>query len=461
MYNRLQTIFCLNWLSNAAAGTPGSQSELQEFVTEVVNGTLNDPEAVKLIGSWEVTWGPVVYQHNEDGKFYNNVADNTLYVAKQVETGMTTLTVAVAGTNPVSWYGWFVEDFDVRPSVAWSDALQGNFQGKQTSDRSAPRISQGTATGIDILLNKMPDTTSGALLDYLKTEVAAATPGTLEVVVTGHSLGGALSATLALYLAELQGQGGECGWDPSRKAIVSCLPSAGATPGNAQFAQHFDQVIGTRTNRVWNFLDVVPHAWELDMLNQAAHLYFPYITPNDLVMALVDVATANAVASEQDYLQINHQTPGLAGQVNLTETVEKIVPANIAIDALANLIAGTLAKKLGWSNAVKKGVTLIIEAMLKKMLENGDAPVVSDPVSNRPHPFARLKAALAAAEKTVVSVADTVVDSKIVSQLPGLLIFVGQLGYQHVAAYLQLMQVTDFTARMAAVKANPPTPRLA
>ncbi|HEV7733975.1 MAG TPA: hypothetical protein VGR62_17525 [Candidatus Binatia bacterium] len=95
--------------------------------------------------------------------------------------------------------------------------------------------------------------------------------GADEIVVTGHSKGGALASTLALALAETQGDAG--GWDPERRATVHCWSYAGPTAGNAAFAARSDAIIGPRCHRIANALDVVPHAWSTDGLAAIAGLY--------------------------------------------------------------------------------------------------------------------------------------------------------------------------------------------
>lgn len=443
-YNRLQQIFCLNWLSNALLGKSDTQEELEKIASAVVQQTLADPQVVNFIGQWDLVWGPVVFQHTplpDEPKIFDSVADNTMFIASRTAGNITTYVVAIAGTNPISWYGWFIEDFDVHNTVAWSDVLTGNFNGQVSSDGSTPRISQGTAAGINALLG-MSDPKQGTLMHYLA-QVVTQGNSSIEVAVSGHSLGGALSATLALYIAEKQQ--GSNSWDPNRRAVVTALPSAGATPGNTAFAMHYDELLGTRTNRIWNALDIVPHAWELDMLNQAPHLYYPYLAPNALVVALMALATEQSLASTQSYLQLNHQTAALAGQVSISETVTTLDPAQIGLDILSNFIAGLLAKKLGWSPAVTQAVVKLIEALLENQSSN------TTPVAPRQtgfHPLAAMRAEITKVETDFSDVVAEVGDSRIVESLAGLLLFLGQAGYQHVVAYLLLLEVTGFAQRM-------------
>jgi hypothetical protein len=101
------------------------------------------------------------------------------------------------------------------------------------------------------------------LFEFLEAAVSEAS-GPVEVVVTGHSKGGALAPTLALALAQSQGsehipRGRR--WDPHERATVHCYAYAGPTAGNAAFADLSDRVIGANCHRIANRLDMAPHAW--------------------------------------------------------------------------------------------------------------------------------------------------------------------------------------------------------
>jgi len=85
----------------------------------------------------------------------------------------------------------------------------------------------------------------------------AAKTKALDVVVTGHSKGGALAPTLALWLHQARGD-----WDASGGSRVGCCAFAGPTPGDGAFARLLERELGVRFVRVHNTNDVVTHAWD-------------------------------------------------------------------------------------------------------------------------------------------------------------------------------------------------------
>jgi len=138
--------------------------------------------------------------------------------------------------------------------------------------------------------------------------------GPLNITVAGHSLGGALSPVTALWLSQTQST-----WDPTSRATISCLPSAGPTPGNADFATLYNSsAVGAKTTRIHNSIDVIPHAWNADDLGEIPDLYEPTLNPGILVR--MGVALASFLSRSGNYTQII--TVGPANQV-LAGTVDQ------------------------------------------------------------------------------------------------------------------------------------------
>ncbi len=291
MYTQQQTIFVLSMLSNLAITQKGTVDELEQYLAGRIDVHLQ--AAAPDIGVWTRVWGPAVFQAP-----LSNVADNVMYVARS-STTPPQYVVAIAGTNYNSAFDILIEDLFVSRQVPWG---HGN-------PPAGAAISAGTFTGLTMLqfLTPGPTLPGGAqlLTGFLGTIVTQQ----VLVITAGHSLGGALSPALALWLLNTQAQ-----WDPEGHATVFCQPSAGPTSGNAAFAQYYDQQLGSRTNRLWNSLDIVPHAWDESDLAELANLYDPAIPPDAIVDALVGVA--EGMVEDEAYTQINDMTKGLPGTID-------------------------------------------------------------------------------------------------------------------------------------------------
>ena len=110
------------------------------------------------------------------------------------------------------------------------------------------------------------------LLTFLRTQ-ADASQEPLEVTVTGHSKGGALAPTVALWLKEATLESGEECWDKRQKARVRFYAFAGPTPGNGAFADRLDTKLNDSSHYLVNTNDVVPQAFQVDQLNRIPDLY--------------------------------------------------------------------------------------------------------------------------------------------------------------------------------------------
>jgi hypothetical protein len=103
--------------------------------------------------------------------------------------------------------------------------------------------------------------------------LAARSKTPMRVTVTGHSKGGALAPTLALWLKETQtARGDNRGWDDSGQASIRCVTFAGPTPGNAAFAKRIESTLPDH-HRIANDRDIVTHAWEKAQLAALGPLY--------------------------------------------------------------------------------------------------------------------------------------------------------------------------------------------
>jgi len=269
-YDIVQTSFLLSLAANGASSISATQSELQGYLEAYLNGG-TDPigqpfpgffpqlNASLAGGDWQAVWGPRVFLRKPETPGY---ATNALYVAHSAS--LSTYVVGIAATNPKSWYDWIIEDGAVSATyqARWPFSVPFKAEPHIPYPGVVAAVSAGTAVGVSDLLSQpaMVDPAKGSLHSFLTH--AASRDQTL--IFAGHSLAGALSPTLALYLYP---HPQFSGWKD-----VFVLPSAGASPGNTGFAEHFARAYPATKAGVdapygqWNVdyanaHDVVPHAW--------------------------------------------------------------------------------------------------------------------------------------------------------------------------------------------------------
>jgi hypothetical protein len=412
-YSHQQVIFALNSVANAPSGRHGTVEALEAFAREVITKTFANSAVQGLIGEWELVWGPAV--HQAPG---STVADNAMYVARN-KTPRTEFVVAISGTNPISKYGWIHEDILINPMQDWPYA---------TGLSPQPRISNGTKTGLDVLLNTLKSSLNQSLTDYLGEQVKSAGSQALSVTVTGHSLGGALSPATALALKNMQGE--TSGWNPDSSADIAVEPTAGPTPGNKDWADYYDKKLGGSTDRLWNKIDIVPHAWQLDMLAQIPGLYEPTIPKSQFVSAATKLAEANSIIAGNMY-RIRADVKGLPGKLDPS------ILLNIAdiLDILAVLAANNLLDLIG-----KELDSSVLEIALLKALVDELIQYLTD----------KLKSGESLAEGELEALkldSRTKLDAGsegLFGQFIDFLNFLVQAAYQHTSAYAKLLGTTMF-----------------
>jgi hypothetical protein len=295
-YTQTQTVFALSLLSNVGSLFKGSLHEIEALTSKEIKKYLSDKKLIDEIGSWDVIWGPAIYQAP-----FSDRADNVMVVF-QAGAGSAVpgqLVIGIAGTNIYSAFDWLLEDFWVITAPQWAYGNPAPLN---------PHISAGTHLGLSILQRLVP----GHLLPgvgvrlrkFLLSILAAPTP----ITIAGHSLGGALSPAVALWLSDTKAR-----WDLHGSSLA-CLPSAGPTSGDQDFSTYYFNQLGSVTTRLYNGLDVVPHAWEADDLVELPELYDPPISPT--LELLVLSAGALAISASNDYAQICPSTLPLLGTFN-------------------------------------------------------------------------------------------------------------------------------------------------
>ncbi|NES67548.1 MAG: lipase family protein [Okeania sp. SIO2D1] len=440
-YTVPQQIFCLSYLSNINSlytRETGSQEKIQEVTTEYIEAVLSDSEVQQLIGEWEVVWGPVVYQY--DGETLDSkVSDNTMYIVKSKDNAESDhYVIAIAGTNPISWYGWIIEDLWVHETKPWNNGQPWKVN---VDDPSPIRVSAGTSRGLQILCEDM-QSDNKLLLDYLKYLTSSASKP-ISITVTGHSLGGTLSAPLALSLMDRRSE-----WDSQSNVPLSVLPLAGLTPGNAEFALYYDNNLGEVTDRVWNELDFFPHIWQQhqpDLLEQTRTLYEPYIQPTGLINLLVDFC--KYLSKDWNYQQICQNQDGFNIGYNKEAENALIDPS---IDAFSKLLAKLIVNALDLPKLLIDTVAEIISSLIKDLIQNiKSGKTISGQKINEIdiEPYIEKIIAKIQLEKSDLNT------NELKNNLSGILSwsnvldfvkYMSQVFYQHISAYNEHFKVSEF-----------------
>ncbi|KDN35345.1 hypothetical protein RSAG8_11679, partial [Rhizoctonia solani AG-8 WAC10335] len=264
-----QQVFALSLMSNLAQGNTGTQADLQTALEQGL------PRALRYLpGKWHIVWGPVVWKEAPDQA--TTGPDHVWFVARNSELAFTdghtqdTYVLAIAAT--ATKYNWIDNNAAVAAVVDFNQWVSkwvssGEVTAPETVDPTvsdAAYISYGTARGVYKLASVAPPFSAvggGVPLRSFWASFPASSQA--KVIVTGHSLGGALSPTLALSLLESQAF---TSFPPEN---ILTYPTAGPSPGNLtfakQFSERFPKVPGPRYE-VWNcnivnLRDIVSQAW--------------------------------------------------------------------------------------------------------------------------------------------------------------------------------------------------------
>ena len=261
---------------------------MQKYVTTVATDVLS--KTASIIGDWKAIWGPIVYANDPTSNSVH--ADNTMGMYYNATENV--LVIAIAGTNVNSPFGWIAEDFSVHKTKSWELI---------TGVKNSGNISLGTYTGLEILLG-MKDHQDDTIVSALKSFLSSNTNlSAVQLAVAGHSLGGALSPTLALYLSDTKEN-----WDANNQTVIGAFPTAGPTPGDEGFASYYEKQIAA--DKIYylsqhNGIDVVPHAWEKSDIEKIPTIYSDYIVPpsdanpsETLTGTMASVAALNALATK-------------------------------------------------------------------------------------------------------------------------------------------------------------------
>ncbi|BCD97344.1 lipase family protein [Marinagarivorans cellulosilyticus] len=420
-FNSIQKTYALSTLAGTPSDQHGTVAQLEAYASKVINATLKDTTAQGLIGQWDLVWGPAVYQTPG-----SDVADNAFYIA-QNSSSPNEFVIAISGTNPISRYGWIHEDFLINPLQPWP------FASGDSTKNSDIKISNGTHLGLTALLALTSNNQTA--LEYLATHTSA--QGALEITITGHSLGGALSPAMALAMHDLQNN--PVSWDPKGNSQIAVVPSAGPAAGNQAWANYYDQCLASTTTRLWNSIDIVPHAWEVDLLRQIPSLYIPAIAPSSLIEGLSDIAIANSILAGTMLHECSDTQP-LAGTVN---TNLELTLANI-ITYLEITLSNKIIEKVGqlkhWSTLEITLLKDIVDDLIQQLRKKSATEKLK--INELHHHFASF------------SLKKHTTHASPIKSIYDFIEFLLQAGYQHTTAYNTLLEVTAFTDLVNTIQEN-------
>ncbi|KAG8708235.1 hypothetical protein FRC09_001367 [Ceratobasidium sp. 395] len=285
--NVFQQVFGLSLASNLVGDCTGSAAELQEKLAAAL------PAALQKIGpGWEVVWGPVVWKADD---LVSTAQGNAWFVAKNdavlFDDGTTrcAYVIPLAGTSGV--YDWLAEDANIAQVVdldKWVSVSNDPTPIRNNNLLPAGQtyIANGFGQAVYQLLNNSPPEGSPGYPNTLPAFLQSlpAPPSSVpapKLVITGHSLGGALSPALAYVLLATKSLG------QFTRENVLVYPTAGPSPGNTQFSMNFSRNFPPSGSlggyQCWNTnivnkLDIVPCAYATDPQ------YKPLILQNILTM---------------------------------------------------------------------------------------------------------------------------------------------------------------------------------
>ncbi|ARV14691.1 lipase family protein [Polaribacter sp. SA4-12] len=255
--------FSLSMLSSISSNYDPTQTSetIEEWTKKKTQEILTDPRIISDIGEWKIVWGPQV------ATGLKGISKNSMFIANSVDDP-TKYIIAIAGTNPKSLYDWKVEDCAVEADemVAWNKITLNK------DSTNYGKISKGTYSGINILFNMKDTSTGKSFIEFISPLLNQKN----SIKVTGHSLGGALSPSIALYINDEFSNPASINYNPNYASNVSCMSTAGPTPGDAVFAEHYNEIMATDSVRFWNTSDIVPHAWKDSLLKKIPSIYVPF-----------------------------------------------------------------------------------------------------------------------------------------------------------------------------------------
>lgn len=215
--------------------TPSPESVIKSEITAALPQITYTPVggAQSTLANWNIVWGPVAYTVPGSLK-----QDNLMFVVQNGTTSQ--YAIVIRGTNFASEVDWLLEDLNVNATTNWP--INAASWPVNSPSPSGATVSESVSIDMNILLT-MQDTVTTKLT--FKSFLLSITSTPINICVTGHSLGGMLASTLALYLLDTQSV--PTVWDASGTSTVCFISFAAPTAGNIAFANYSNTKFASAT----------------------------------------------------------------------------------------------------------------------------------------------------------------------------------------------------------------------
>lgn len=226
-------------------------------------------------GNWKLVWGP-------------GITDKNLMYVAQNQLNPNRYSLVIRGTD-FDFFSNIKEDF-------WVSQVKYPYA---TSANGTPMVSHGALFGLQNLQKAIDPGTGQTLEDYLKMLIARSS---VDLIVTGHSLGGCLASLALIWLYDTIPT-----WGINANNVqLSGYTFAAPTAGNSDFANYFNAKVGSNCFRVVNPLDVVPHGWAglLSVIFKRIPTNVPLFIDSVIIGAILYLKCKG-----WSYQQLNTETP--------------------------------------------------------------------------------------------------------------------------------------------------------
>jgi len=363
-----QQVLALSFEMNSTSADTGTAEQLQTALAGNLGALLTNA-AFAGTDSWELAWGPVVWQSP-----YSNVTDQAVAVCYNETQNY--YVVPIAATNGHSAFDVFLEDLATTPAFMQANPTAGGGN-----------LSYGNYVALQVLLNLASG--GQTLSAYLGTTAST----TSNLVFSGHSLGGGLAPLLA-YALYPKGTSGS-GWNN-----VYTFPTAGPTTADATFQAAYNAVyepVGTSGYQRWNVnqfngRDLVPHAWSTcsdsvgpnlndvtaSIIGQNFGMYYTNTNMAIEVEALRNMAEGLAGGGSNPYEPVNNYKLFTADQQNGQITTNALLGAEILYQHVTAYIAEFGLSTLFSAGAVESTIHPPLLSLVRGVAGTADLRAVSE-----------------------------------------------------------------------------------